>query len=157
MKSFKTILTEQNIKLTKLEKFLVKYECYSSKFYYIDDILHFGIGHNCEANPLEFKVFNTIVFGDAKDKVKTAVMLFRDDIDEAERMLYNYCRKYMTVSNKQVLTCMCFQMGIGSLLGFKKMFIALDNNDYKTAHKEALDSKWGRRFPERAKETVKFF
>lgn len=46
------------------------------------------------------------------------------------------------VANALVL--MCFQLGWPSMSGFKKMWAALEDGDYKTAAREALDSKWGK-------------
>lgn len=41
-----------------------------------------------------------------------------------------------------VLVNMCFNMGIGSLLGFKNFLGALQARDWKTASFDMLDSKW---------------
>ncbi len=41
-----------------------------------------------------------------------------------------------------VLLSMCFNMGIGKLLQFKKMILALENKDYVLAAREMHDSKW---------------
>ena len=47
---------------------------------------------------------------------------------------------------------MGFQMGITSLMKFRKMWAALENGDFKEAHAQALNSKWGRDdTPDRAK------
>jgi len=46
---------------------------------------------------------------------------------------------------------MCYQLGVGGVLSFKKMWRALDKKRYKTASKEALDSLWAKQTPQRAK------
>jgi len=55
---------------------------------------------------------------------------------------------------KEALTEMVFQMGKTGTLGFNKMLSALQNNDYETAYKEALDSKWAKQTPQRANEVA---
>ena len=45
---------------------------------------------------------------------------------------------------------MAFQMGVPALMNFKKMWLALDRNDYRRAADEALKSKWAKQTPERA-------
>jgi lysozyme len=67
--------------------------------------------------------------------------------------------KYMWYINqpynvKYALLDMCFNLGIGRLLGFKKMIAALTVNDYTNAAIEALDSKWASQVGERAKDVA---
>lgn len=45
---------------------------------------------------------------------------------------------------------MSYQMGTKGLLGFKKMIKALEKQDYLTAYREGIDSKWYRQTPNRA-------
>ena len=58
---------------------------------------------------------------------------------------------------ERALSNMCFQLGIGGLLKFKKMLACLEEGDYAGARKEALDSEWARQTPERAKRVVELF
>ena len=46
---------------------------------------------------------------------------------------------------------MCFQLGKTGVSKFKKMFTALQTEDYTTASEEMLDSKWFEQTPVRAK------
>ena len=50
----------------------------------------------------------------------------------------------------RAITNMAFQMGVPALMNFKKMWLALDRNDYRRAADEALKSKWAKQTPERA-------
>ena len=52
---------------------------------------------------------------------------------------------------QEVLVEMAYQMGVSGLLKFKKMWAALAERDYETAAKEALDSRWAKQTPNRAK------
>jgi lysozyme len=52
------------------------------------------------------------------------------------------------------LTAMVFQLGIGTFLKFKKMIKAIEEGDWDTAAKEALDSRWETQTPRRAHEVA---
>ncbi len=53
---------------------------------------------------------------------------------------------------------MGFQMGVPSLMKFRKMWAALKNGDYAEAHAQALQSKWARiDTPDRAKAVAAKF
>lgn len=53
---------------------------------------------------------------------------------------------------KVVIADMAYQLGVGGVLKFKKMWSALKNRDYQKASEEMLDSKWAKQTPKRAKE-----
>ena len=55
---------------------------------------------------------------------------------------------------KRALLNMAFQLGFNGLLGFTKMWQALERRDYDTAATEALDSKWASQTPTRANEVA---
>jgi lysozyme len=60
----------------------------------------------------------------------------------------------LSETRQRALVVMCFQLGIGGLLGFKKMLSALKDERWKDAKREALDSLWARQTPARAKEVA---
>ena len=51
-----------------------------------------------------------------------------------------------------VLFEMAYQLGVGGLLKFKKMWKAIEEKDYTEASVEMLDSKWANQTSSRAKE-----
>jgi len=53
---------------------------------------------------------------------------------------------------KCVIIEMVFQLGIGGVSKFKKMWGALKQNNYQTASEEMLDSRWAKQTPKRAEE-----
>ncbi len=53
---------------------------------------------------------------------------------------------------KEVIVEMVFQLGIGGVSKFKKMFEALKNKDYNKAADEMLNSAWYRQTPSRCEE-----
>lgn len=54
----------------------------------------------------------------------------------------------------EILYHMAYQMGVNGLLKFKKMIKALEQEDYKTASREGLDSLWAKQTPNRAKRLM---
>ena len=53
---------------------------------------------------------------------------------------------------KQVIIEMVFQLGIGGVSKFKKMWSALDNEDYGEASFQLMDSLWAKQTPNRAEK-----
>ena len=54
---------------------------------------------------------------------------------------------------QEVIANMAYQLGVGGVLKFKKMWAALKKGDYQKAADEMLDSKWAReQTPNRAKK-----
>ena len=51
-----------------------------------------------------------------------------------------------------ILFEMAYQLGVGGLLKFKKMWKAIEEKDYTEASVEMLDSKWANQTSSRAKE-----
>lgn len=67
------------------------------------------------------------------------------DYLQAKTRLLEGCPRYI------VLASMCYQLGEAGLNAFKNMWKAIDNEDWETAAKEALDSRWAAQTPNRAK------
>lgn len=53
---------------------------------------------------------------------------------------------------QMVLINMCYQMGVGGVMKFKKALAAMKVRNWEEAAKEMLDSKWARQTPGRANE-----
>ena len=51
----------------------------------------------------------------------------------------------LTDERRRVMANMGYQLGIGGLMGFKRMLAALERGDYEAAAREMLDSKWAKR------------
>jgi len=85
--------------------------------------------------------------------------------DEADYLLTNRLRKAtqevdgalpwarsLNPPRFAVLVNMAYQMGLGRLMGFRRMLAACEIGDYKMAEAEMLDSRWAReQTPERAR------
>ena len=55
---------------------------------------------------------------------------------------------------QEAILNMCFQLGLSGLKAFRKMWAALAVRDYERAYTEALDSKWARQTPNRARRAA---
>ena len=107
---------------------------------YLDTVgkLTIGWGHNIED------------LGITKEE---ANFIFNNDFDRCKKQLKKFEWYVDQPKNVQAaLINMCFNIGIKRLLGFKKMISAIINQDYTTAAKEALDSKWAQQVGKRAKD-----
>lgn len=50
----------------------------------------------------------------------------------------------LPLEKQEIIAEMCYQMGVSSVLRFKKMWEALKRFDYKAASEQMLDSSWAR-------------
>lgn len=109
------------------------YKCTAGK-------LTIGYGRNLEAA------------GIRKDEAE--VLLENDINDVVEGLAINKNIPYQKLSDnrKIALIDLCFNIGMTSLLKFKKMLKALRESNYEVAAIELLDSKYARQVPNRAKE-----
>lgn len=80
------------------------------------------------------------------------VLLIRDVI-ETQRQLARYgWFLLMNETRQDALVNMAYNLGMGGLLGFRRMIAALERRDYHSAAREMLDSKWARQVNHRATE-----
>lgn len=87
-----------------------------------------GIGHNLR-NPISDAAI-TLIFNDDLDKIERAV--------ERELPWIHA----LSLPRQAVLYDMAFNLGINGLLGFVRMLDAAQAEDWETAAKEMLSSKW---------------
>lgn len=80
--------------------------------------------------------------------------LLDSDIIKSTSELTSALRFYSQMDDvhKAVLINMHFNMGLGRLLGFRKMLEAIERGDYSAAAAEMLDSRWARQIGRRAAE-----
>lgn len=81
--------------------------------------------------------------------------IFKEDMDKAEADLKKYLPEVydkLDANRQLVLIDMCFNLGVGGLLKFKKMLAAIRMGDYEKAAEELMDSAYARQVPERADE-----
>lgn len=99
-----------------------------------------GKNHYGYINPKESEtILENDINGTIKDISKTKLSATYTIIDGVRRT---------------ALVNMCFQLGVSGVLQFKKMIAHLNNNEYELAADEALNSKWTKQTPNRAKRVT---
>lgn len=100
--------------------------------------LTIGYGHNLDDNGITEDI---------------AVRLLDADLMTAEREVRQRFTHFYKLNEARqfVLVDMAFNMGIAKLMTFKKMFAALAKDEYPTAAREMLNSKWAVQVGNRAK------
>lgn len=104
--------------------------------------LTIGYGHNLEANGITAEM--------AEILLKTDLALARMEVGAK----IPYCYK-LNEPRQYVLVDMCFNMGIGRLLTFKKMLAALKEGYYDRAAHEMENSRWYTQVGNRGKALVR--
>jgi lysozyme len=121
----------------KLKNLLIKHE-ELKQFPYVDTTGHLtiGIGRNLTTRGIS---------------VNESLYLCDDDIIYFTDKLSQYVTFFNDLSDnrKICLVDMCFNLGVQGLLGFRKMFDALEKQDYETAANEILFSKAAEQCPAR--------
>lgn len=84
---------------------------------------------------------------------------FDEDMQSVERHYVAFEKKFDLIPirpvRRAVLKNMLFNLGIDKLLGFRKMWKAIQEKNWKVAAMEMLDSRWARQVKGRAKELAK--
>ena len=112
-----------------------KYETYEDHL----GFLTLGVGHLVLQSDSEFKLpIGTPV---SEERI---IECLNNDIDivcnELDRNL-NWWKK-LDDNKQRVMVNMCFNLGCPRLSKFKKFLAAMEDNDFETAAKEMMDSKW---------------
>jgi len=102
-----------------------------------------GYGHLCtddeewiDGKTYDIQYLNDVFEGD-----------FNEAVNQAEKLIRN-----TIIKNKaaEIIVEMIFQLGMGGVSKFKKMWAALENQDYAEASAQMLDSKWAKQTKNRA-------
>lgn len=103
----------------------------------------------------------TIGFGRNLDDVGVslgeAIAMLDTDISRSSAAVLAHLPWAMSLdeARRGVLVNMAFNMGIGGLLGFKKMLAACEKGEWTTAAAEMLDSEWAAQVGVRAERLVR--
>jgi lysozyme len=101
--------------------------------------LSIGYGRNLDDNGISLQEAEAMLKSDIDNAIKGC----RDNISFFDNL---------PIPAQEVLINMCFQMGIGSLLKFRKTLVYLKNKQWSEASVEMLDSAWHKQTPKRARE-----
>ena len=104
-----------------------------------------GYGHLC-VEPEQWD--------DDKEYTKEELeLVFQKDFEEALKNAEHLIgERNINNTAKEVIIEMVFQLGIGGVGKFKKMWSALDNEDYGEASFQMMDSLWAKQTPNRAEK-----
>ena len=130
--------------LQNLMERIKKHEGFVNKIY--KDSLGFatiGYGHLITASD---------TFVEGKEYTKEELeYVFKDDFNNALAHANSLMDGMaLHVQAKEVIVEMVFQLGVGGVQKFKKMWEALRNGDYQEASVQMLDSRWAKQTPKRA-------
>lgn len=108
--------------------------------------------YRCTAGKLTIGVGRNL--DDVGISVDEAMLMLDNDFDTAEQELQARFPVTRDLDGPRyyALVNMCFNLGIGRLAMFKKMWDAIGDGDWDRAADEALDSKWARQVGNRATE-----
>ena len=124
----------------------VRYEPYNDSL----GIPTVGVGHDLQVSPLP----------DVWSYPLTDVevnQLLEEDLQKVFTGLNNNLQWWADLDDvrQRVLCNMCFQMGIGGLLGFRNTLILIRQGQYSQAATGMLNSKWADQTPARAQRLAK--
>ena len=111
-----------------------------------------GIGHLVRANDPEWDMS----VGEPITQTRCDELFFYDiniTLKECEENFHNNWRDWPE-EVKLIIANMAFNLGMTRLKKFKRMFAALNKQDYKGAAKEGLDSKWAKQVYNRARRLM---
>ena len=101
------------------------------------------IPYRCTSGKLSIGYGTNIQDGITKDE---ALLLMRHRLGKVVAAMESRLPFWskLTDERRRVLANMGYQMGMGGLMGFRRMLAAMERGDYDTAGKEMMDSKWAR-------------
>lgn len=120
-----------------------------------------GYGRNLEDNPLSpaevLKLFNRVTFKSSVDaEIFFEDLLIKDIENHTEELKDRLAMFPLCDSDEQtVLIDMAFNLGVPTLMNFKGMLHAIDNDDKVQAAVELLDSKYAEQVKIRAVDNAK--
>ena len=107
-----------------------------------------GYGHLCKDNEEweDGKAYSMSYLNDIFE------IDFNEAVNQAEKLIGD-----TIIKNKaaEIIVEMVFQLGMGGVSKFKKMWVGLENQDYAEASAQMLDSKWAKQTKNRAEHLAK--
>ena len=103
-----------------------------------------AIPYRCTSGKLSIGYGTNIQDGITRDE---ALLLMRHRLGKVVAALESRLPFWfkLTDERRRVMANMGYQLGVGGLMGFKRMLAALERGDYEAAAREMLDSKWAKR------------
>lgn len=120
--------------------------------------LTIGIGRCIDTNPFTYEELKAVGDWEKGITKNAAFFLLRNDIRRVSKECKSNIPFYEELNDgrRYALLDMCFQLGIGGLLGFKKMLAAMSVGNWIEAKEQCLDSKYAREdSPKRAERIAR--
>lgn len=138
----------KNITITQLLAFEEGFR--AEPYYCSEGYPTIGIGQKIgrKGDPLEYYTF-TVDMKTAEALLESNLKPIHDYLTDALDMFYP--AHSWDDPRDVILQSMAYQLGTSGLSKFKNMWKAIEQGDWDTASKEALDSRWAKQTPERAK------
>ena len=138
----------QQIKIDEGLK-LQRYKCTANKW-------TIGRGYNLDSNPLGLTAQQINRYSTFGITTEIADDLFNRMVEKIIDNLTNTFGFYESLPDdvRYILVNMTYNLGLGGVLKFKNMLIAIENHDYKRAAKEMVNSAWYKQVGNRAKRLV---
>ncbi len=111
-----------------------------------------GVGHLVKPEDPEWEMN----VGDPITQTRSDELFFYDInivLKECEERFHNNWRDWPE-EVKLIIANMAFNLGLTRLVKFKKMFAAINKEDYNTAAKEGLDSRWAKQVYNRSRRLM---
>ena len=113
-----------------------------------------GFGRNLEVHPLSDDEKSELNKDGSVNEVIAEKWAIKELYECEEKLKLNIIYQKQSDVRKAVLLDMCFNIGYGGLMKFKKMWFALGNKDYAEASRQMKDSKYYTDVGTRAKRNV---
>lgn len=111
--------------------------------------------YHCSEGALTIGYGTVIEDGGPGISQDVAELLLINELEVVEQKFnQEYWFHLLNRTQKNAIVEMGYQLGFNGVLKFKKMIAAIQVKDFDSAHYEALDSKWARQTPSRAKEVA---
>ena len=107
--------------------------------------LTIGYGRNLEDKGITQEEARILLRNDVWDALKWAIIVAQENQVDFHVLPFTV---------RLALVDMAFNLGLGGLRSFKRMWEALSRKDWEKAAYEALDSKWARQVGQRASEVA---
>lgn len=136
--------------MTKLERMIAGHEGFRSKPYKCPaGFWTIGYGRNIESNPLN--VDETLYFARHGFNIDSYRWLLRGDVDRVVAGLkMRFPVSGVFGARFDALVDMAYNLGPARLAGFKRMWAAIERQDFDAAADEMLDSLWAKQVGRRA-------
>jgi len=122
----------------------------------VSNRLHIGFGRNIEDMGISPDEAERMLHNDMDTAVRELLATFREFDPESSLFNLNEQQVLEVYSRFPVLLDLLYNLGLTRFLTFKKMIAAIREQDWVTASKELMDSRYAQQVPIRAKNNARW-